>query len=226
MYEHFSDRARKVMQLANQEAQRFNHEFIGTEHILLGLLKEGAGVAMNVLKNVGIESSTIKTEVEKILHTGPDVVTMGKLPHTPRAKNVITYTMEEARSLNHNYVGTEHLLLGLLRETEGVACQVLLNLGLTLEVARTQVALLLCQAPPQSPIADDLKKIAEAFSQWSVAPPRTKPPLGVKPASVHNRERTLELIDASIRYIEAGHMPKKAWMEELKDIIERLTVAK
>jgi len=143
MYERFTDRARKVMQLANQEAQRFNHEYIGTEHILLGLIKEGSGVAANVLKNLDVDLRKIRLEVEKLVQSGPDMVTMGKLPQTPRAKKVIEYSMEEARSLNHNYVGTEHILLGLLREQEGVAAQVLMNLGLKLEEVREEVLNLL-----------------------------------------------------------------------------------
>ena len=143
MYERFTDRARKVMQLANQEAQRFNHEYIGTEHILLGLVKEGSGVAANVLKNLDVDLRKIRLEVEKIVQSGPDMVTMGKLPQTPRAKKVIEYSMEEARNLNHNYVGTEHILLGLLREQEGVAAQVLMNLGLKLEEVREEVLNLL-----------------------------------------------------------------------------------
>ena len=143
MYERFTDRARKVMQLANQEAQRFNHEYIGTEHVLLGLIKEGSGVAANVLKNLDIDLRKIRLEVEKLVQSGPDMVTMGKLPQTPRAKKVIEYSMEEARNLNHNYVGTEHILLGLLREQEGVAAQVLMNLGLKLEDVREEVLNLL-----------------------------------------------------------------------------------
>src|SRR5215211_7349895 len=143
MYERFTDRARKVMQLANQEAQRFNHEYVGTEHVLLGLVKEGSGVAANVLKNLDVDLRKIRLEVEKIVQSGPDMVTMGKLPQTPRAKKVIEYSIEEARNLNHNYVGTEHLLLGLLREQEGVAAQVLMNLGLKLEDVREEVLNLL-----------------------------------------------------------------------------------
>ena len=152
MYERFTDRARKVMQLANQEAQRFNHEYIGTEHILLGLVKEGSGVAANVLKNLDIDLRKIRIEVEKIVQTGPggEQVVLGKLPHTPRAKKVIEYSVEEARNLNHNYVGSEHLLLGLLREGEGVAAQVLMNLGLKLEDVRGEVLNLLGHHLPQS----------------------------------------------------------------------------
>ena len=143
MYERFTDRARKVMQLANQEAQRFNHEYIGTEHILLGLVKEGSGVAANVLKNLDVDLRKIRLEVEKLVQSGPEMVTIGKLPQTPRAKKVIEYSMEEARNLNHNYVGTEHILLGLLREQEGVAAQVLMNLGMKLDDVREEVLNLL-----------------------------------------------------------------------------------
>jgi ATP-dependent Clp protease ATP-binding subunit ClpC len=143
MYERFTDRARKVMQLANQEAQRFNHEYIGTEHMLLGLVKEGTGVAANVLKNLDVDLRKIRLEVEKLVQSGPEMITIGKLPQTPRAKKVIEYSMEEARNLNHNFVGTEHLLLGLLREHEGVAAQVLMNLGLKLEDVREEVLNLL-----------------------------------------------------------------------------------
>jgi ATP-dependent Clp protease ATP-binding subunit ClpC len=143
MFERFTDRARKVMALANQEAQRFNHEYIGTEHILLGLVKEGSGVGATVLKNLEVDIKKLRLEVEKLVKSGPDMVTMGKLPQTPRAKKVIEYAIEEARSLNHNYVGTEHILLGLLRESEGIAAQVLMNLGLKLEDVRQEVLNLL-----------------------------------------------------------------------------------
>ncbi|MCH8165144.1 MAG: ATP-dependent Clp protease ATP-binding subunit [Planctomycetes bacterium] len=143
MFERLTDRARKVMALANQEAQRFNHEYIGTEHILLGLVKEGSGVGANVLKNLDIDLRKVRLEVEKLVKSGPDMVTMGKLPQTPRAKKVIEYAIEEARNLNHNYVGTEHLLLGLLREHDGVAAQVLMNLSLKLDEVREEVLNLL-----------------------------------------------------------------------------------
>ena len=143
MFERFTDRARKVMALANQEAQLFNHEFIGTEHILLGLVKEGSGVAATVLKNMDIDLKKLRLAVEKMVHSGPDMVTMGKLPQTPKARKVIEYAIDEARALNHNYIGTEHLLLGLLRETDGIAAQVLMSLGVKLEDVREEVLNLL-----------------------------------------------------------------------------------
>jgi ATP-dependent Clp protease ATP-binding subunit ClpA len=123
------------MQLANQEAQRFNHEYISTEHILLGLVEEGCGVAAEVLNNLGIELRKIRLEVERVIQPGPDVWT-GKLPPTTRAKNVIEYAIDEARKLKHNHVGTEHLLLGLPREREGVAAHVLMNLLVDAEKVR------------------------------------------------------------------------------------------
>ena len=139
MFDRFTDRAKKVMNLARQEAQRFNHEYLGTEHILLGLVQEGSGVAANVLKNMGIDLTKIRSEVEKIVKTGPSMVTMGQLPFTPRAKKVLELSMEEAGNLGHNYIGTEHLLLGLIKENEGIAAQVLMNLGVKLEDVREEV---------------------------------------------------------------------------------------
>jgi hypothetical protein len=131
------------MQLANQEAQRFNHEYIGTEHILLGLVEEGSGVAANVLRNLDIDPGKVRREVEKIVQAGPELVATGKdkgqLPQTPRTKKIIAYAIEEARNLNDEYVGTEHLLLGVLREDEGLAAQILINLGLRLEEVREEV---------------------------------------------------------------------------------------
>ena len=143
MFGRFTDRARKVIALANQEAQRFNHEWVGTEHVLLGLVKEGTGVGANVLKNLDVDLHKVRMEVERIVKSGPEMAPMGRLPQTPRAKKVLEYAIEEAKALNHNYVGTEHLLLGLLREREGMAAQVLTNMGLKLEKVREEVLSLL-----------------------------------------------------------------------------------
>jgi ATP-dependent Clp protease ATP-binding subunit ClpC len=140
MFDRFTDRARKVMNLAKQEAQRLNHEYIGTEHILLGLIQEGSGVAASVLKNLGIDLKKIRAEIEKIVKGSPTMVTMGTLPFTPRAKKVLELALEEASQLGHNYIGTEHLLLGLIKENEGIAARVLLNLGVKLEEVREGTA--------------------------------------------------------------------------------------
>ena len=139
MFDRFTDRAKKVMNLARQEAQRFNHEYLGTEHILLGLVQEGSGVAANVLKQMQIDLDKIRVEVEKIVKTGPSMVTMGQLPFTPKAKKVLELSLEEASNLGHNYIGTEHILLGLIKENEGIAAQVLMNLGVKLEDVREEV---------------------------------------------------------------------------------------
>ena len=175
MYERFTDRARKVMQLANQEAQRFNHEYIGTEHVLLGLVKEGSGVAANVLKNLDVDLRKIRLEVEKIVQSGPDMVTMGKLPQTPRAKKVIEYALEEAKNLNHNYVGTEHLLLGLLREQEGVAAQVLMNLGLKLEDVREEVLNLLGHGLEGAETSERASGVVEVGQEQDTGPGQFRP---------------------------------------------------
>ncbi len=143
MFDRFTERARKVMSLARQEAQRFNHDYIGTEHILLGLVQEGSGVAARVLKRLDVELRKIRIEVEKIVKNGTNMVTMGQLPFTPRAKKVLELALEEAQHLSHNYIGTEHLLLGLIRENEGIAAQVLMNLGSKLEDVREEVLELL-----------------------------------------------------------------------------------
>lgn len=143
MYERFTDRARKVMQLANQEAHRQNVEYIGTEHILLGLAREGTGVAVQVLNNLGVQPQKIIAEVEKLSLSTDSADLINKLPATPRAKMVIEYAMLESRELKHGYVGTEHILLGLIREDEGVASQVLMNLGLSLERVREELVAIL-----------------------------------------------------------------------------------
>ena len=177
MFERFTDRARKVMALANQEAQRFNHEYIGTEHILLGLVKEGNGVGANVLRNLDVDVKKLRLEIEKLVKSGPDMVTMGKLPQTPRTKKVIEFAIEEARSLNHNYVGTEHILLGLLRETEGIAAQVLMNLGLKLEDVRQEVLNLLGAGVEDGSFQSMGMKMSPAASQAAKAAKSKTPAL-------------------------------------------------
>jgi ATP-dependent Clp protease ATP-binding subunit ClpC len=143
MFERFTDRARRVMHLANEEAVRLRHGVIGTEHVLLGLLKEGHGVAIQVLESFGIKLDEARTKVEALLEKGTEEPAGGKPPLTPRAKTVLTAALDEAKRLSHNYVGTEHLLLGLLRDTEGIAGQVLQEFGATLERSREEVKKLL-----------------------------------------------------------------------------------
>ncbi len=139
MFNRFTERARKVIILAKEEAKRFNHDYIGSEHILLGLVREGEGVAATVLEKMGVSLENIRIEIEKLVQPGPATQIIGDLPFTPRAKKALELAAEEARSLGHNYIGTEHLLLGLIREEEGVASQVLLNLNLDLSTVRNKV---------------------------------------------------------------------------------------
>jgi ATP-dependent Clp protease ATP-binding subunit ClpC len=173
MYERLTDRARRVLlQLANEQARRLRHPCIGTEHILLGLVEEGSGVAANVLKNLDVDLRKIAVEVDKVLLPGPDKMTARKLPQTPRAKRVIELAMEEARSLHHNYVGTEHLLLGLIREEEGVAAQVMISLGLKLEDVRNEIANLLgtgelpLDAGDRMTLSQPSVSVARRFGRW------------------------------------------------------------
>jgi len=136
-FDKFTNRARKVLHLAQEEAQRLQHNYIGTEHLLLGLIREGEGVAAIVLNNLGIDLEKVRSSVESIIGRGNRVVT-GELGLTPRAKKVIELAVDEARRLNHHYIGTEHLLLGLVREGEGIAAGVLVNQGVKLEQVRLQ----------------------------------------------------------------------------------------
>ena len=148
MFNRFTERARKVIILAKEEARRFNHDYIGTEHILLGLIREGEGVAAAVLQKMGVSPENIRIEIEKLVQPGPTTQIIGDIPFTPRAKKALELAVEEARALGHNYIGTEHLLLGLIREGEGVASQVLMNLGLDLNSVRNEAMSLLGSALP------------------------------------------------------------------------------
>jgi excisionase family DNA binding protein len=140
----FTDRVHHILTLAQEEAQRFQHNYIGTEHLLLGLVREGEGVAAQVLSNLGIEVDQVRHAVEAIIGRGGRIV-LGEVALTPRAKKVIELAVDEARRLNHHYIGTEHLLLGLIREGEGIAAGVLENLGLQLEQVRTETMRVLRQ---------------------------------------------------------------------------------
>src|SRR5436189_2824823 len=135
----FTPRAQQVLQLARKEADRFNHNYVGTEHLLLGLIKLGQGVAVNVLQKLGLDLETVRMEVEKQVGTGPDQKMIGNIPYTPRVKKVLALAAKEAKALNHTYVGTEHILLGLLREGDGVAARVLKNMDVDIEQTRQEI---------------------------------------------------------------------------------------
>jgi ATP-dependent Clp protease ATP-binding subunit ClpC len=149
-FDKFTERARKVLSLAQEEAQRFQHNYIGTEHLLLGLVREGEGVAAKVLKNLGIELHQVRSKVEFIIGRG-DRIVLGEMGLTPRAKKVIELAIDEARRLNHHYIGTEHILLGLVREGEGIAAGVLESLGATMKRVRAQTLLVLDRISKDTP---------------------------------------------------------------------------
>ncbi len=166
MFNRFTERARKVIILAKEEARRFNHDYIGTEHILLGLIREGEGVAAAVLQKLGVSLENIRIEIEKLVQPGPTTQIIGDIPFTPRAKKALELAAEEARSLGHNYIGTEHLLLGLIREGEGVASQVLLNLGMDLNTVRNEVMELLGSALPNTTTGQQAKTKTPALDAF------------------------------------------------------------
>jgi Clp amino terminal domain, pathogenicity island component len=179
MRQRFTPRARRVMELAHQDAQRLNHEYIGTEHILLGLIKEGSGVAAKVLSIFGIGLHHIRREAERIVGVGPggEQVLIGRLPNTPRAVQAVRYAVEEARNLNHGKIGTEHILLGLLREEESVAFQVLMDLGLSLHEVSAEIQREM-QRPPIDPVwlswsSGTVPKVARTITdgkRWEIMP--------------------------------------------------------
>ena len=139
MFDRFTDRARYVLGLARQEAQRFCHDYIGTEHVLLGILGEGAGVATDVLKALDLDLERLKVDVERQLVIGKQVQTMGQIPFTPKMRRALELALEESSSLGHNYIGTGHLLLGLVRQQEGIAAKVLRGVGVLLPNVREEI---------------------------------------------------------------------------------------
>ena len=151
MFERFTDRARRVVVLAQEEARMLNHNYIGTEHILLGLIHEGEGVAAKALESLGISLEAVRSQVEEIIGQGQQAPS-GHIPFTPRAKKVLELSLREALQLGHNYIGTEHILLGLIREGEGVAAQVLKKLGADLSRVRQQVIQLLSGYQGKEPV--------------------------------------------------------------------------
>jgi len=154
MFERFTERARRVVVLAQDEARMLNHNYIGTEHILLGLIHEGHGLAAKALESLGISLAVVRQQVEEIIGRGQQQAPSGHIPFTPRAKKVLELSLREALQLGHTYIGTEHILLGLIREGEGVAGQVLVGVGVDLNRARQQVIKLVAgRAEPQDAVA-------------------------------------------------------------------------
>jgi ATP-dependent Clp protease ATP-binding subunit ClpA len=183
MFERFTDRARRVVVLGQEEARLLNHNYIGTEHLLLGLIHEGEGVAAKALESLGIRLGAVRSQVEEVIGQGQSAPT-GHIPFTPRAKKVLELSLRESQQLGHNYIGTEHILLGLIREGQGVAAQILVKLGADLSPVRQQVIQLLSgyvggkeaaeQAGEQAgartrlvrmTVPDDLRELEEQLAQ-------------------------------------------------------------
>ncbi|MEO0098043.1 MAG: Clp protease N-terminal domain-containing protein, partial [candidate division WOR-3 bacterium] len=139
MQERFTERVKRVIQLARQEARRMHHDYIGTEHLLLGIIREGGGVAALVLTNLGIDLEDLRRAVENAVSYGQEALVVGEIPLNQEARAALNYAIEEAKSMNHSYIGTEHLLLGLLREERGIASQVLTSLGAEIEMVRNEI---------------------------------------------------------------------------------------
>ena len=161
MFEHFTERAKRVIKLAREEAGKLGHNYIGTEHLLLGLVREGEGVAAIVLQNLSLDLDSLRLEVEKMVQGGPPTLTLGEIPFTPRAKKVLELAIENAQAMAHTYIGTEHILLGLVREGEGVAARVLEKMGLTFEKVKIEISNLLggaAESPPGLGIAGETAK--------------------------------------------------------------------
>jgi hypothetical protein len=169
MFERFTDRARRVIVLAQEEATMLGHGYVGTEHILLGLIHEGEGIAAKALESLGISLDTVRQQVEEIIGQGQDAPS-GHLPFTPRAKKVLELSLRESLQLGHNYLGTEHILLGLIREGDGVAAQVLVRLGADLNRVRHQVIQLIAGRPPREGApGPEVQARMDAVEDWLAA---------------------------------------------------------
>ncbi len=217
-FDKFTARARKVITLAQEEAVRFNHNYIGTEHLLLGLLREGEGVAAKVLVEMGVELNRVRSAVEFIIGRG-DRMIVGEIGLTPRAEKVIELAVDEARRLGHHYIGTEHLLLGLLREGEGVAAKVLDSFGVNLEKVRTQTIQVLSQSggtPGQT-----IQSLSQSSTthEWRNVPagtPATGPQsleYGTEQALQLLRQRRWEYCLAQVAYPAPGESGVVRWIQ-------------
>ena len=208
-FDKFTARARRVLTLAQEEAQRFNHNYIGTEHLLLGLVREGDGVAAKVLANLGVELQNVRSAVEFIIGRG-DRAVLGEIGLTPRAKKVIELAVDEARRLNHHYIGTEHLLLGLVREGEGIAAGVLESLGINLERVRAETTKILSLTGPEDRPDED--------TRWSDSLASSRPDVRSKLA-VELRQALDSILSAKSVAIQYQHFRLAA---ELRDMEVRL----
>jgi len=203
-FEHFTERARTVLELAQSEARRFNHNYIGTEHLLLGLVREGEGVAARVLTNLGVSLSEVRSTVESMLGRGERAVS-GELGLTPRGRQVIELSVDEARRLGAHYVGTEHLLLGLVREGAGIAAKVMIQLGVTPDLARGEVISMLTQAG--APLSESLGTPAASAPDESSGPQSASPSLFTY-LTVRSTRRAGEVV---VDTVQGENMVEPGW---------------
>ncbi len=219
MFERFTSRARRVMQFANQAAQVLNHEYIGTEHILLGLLQADPSVAAMVLEYCGLELQRVQEEVVQVVPVGPDMVIMGgRLPNTPQTRRVLESSVEEASNLGHDYVGTEHVLLGLLREQEGVAAQVLTNLRLKLEDIREKCLSLLPGLSLSARLGLGSATLSDSPTATAISqqfPPKLTEAIDALDIHIHRFEEALLGIQAEQESEEATRLHEES--DKLKD---------
>ena len=219
MFDKFTDRARKIIALAQKEAERFHHDYIGTEHLLLGLVKEGSGVAVTALNNLNVDVDKVRREVEKLVVVNDKEAPTAPLPFTPQAKRVLELASEEARALGHPYIGTEHILLGLLSENDSVAAQVLINLDLKLEDVRNEILDLLGASDVSSMPGDKAgekgttgeKSARPASGRSSAAAPRTTPSCSVSRAWARPRSSRASLSASSAATSPRGSRTSVSW---------------
>jgi ATP-dependent Clp protease ATP-binding subunit ClpA len=209
-FDKFTDRARNVLRLAQEDAQRFGHPYIGTEHLLLGLVREDESVAVVVLRNLGVEPPSVRDAVVGIIGR-TDRVVLGEVGLTPRAKKVIELAVDEGRRMNHHYIGTEHLLLGLVREGEGIAARVLESLGVNLEKVRTQTIQVLSQRAAVADEAKEPEDVVPPAPLVLVAPPAAGPKNNVVTCRLD--DRSLDALDALVEAgVRATRSDAAAWL--------------
>jgi ATP-dependent Clp protease ATP-binding subunit ClpA len=209
----FTTRARQVLRLAEREAKRFNHEYVGTEHLLLALVAEGWGLAIQVLRNLNLDLATIRSQVESIIQPGTDKIT-GPPVQTPRVQRVLDHALEETRSLRHPLVGTEHLLLGLLREQEGVAEQILVNLGLSLAQVREEILCLMSGPSPDDHPESGRRPLPESEedlpAETQIWPASVRAALGELDAQIEQLRMEKEAAIAEQDFERAAHLREQA----------------
>jgi hypothetical protein len=218
-FSNFTPRALQVLALARKEADRLNHNFLGTEHLLLGLVGLGKGVAVNVLAKLGVNLETVRAEVEKQVGTGPDQKMIGKIPYTPRTKKVLDLASKEAKSLNHTYIGTEHILLGLLREGDGVAGRILKSLGVDIEKTRHEI---LKELDPfyDSPVGSPAKP-GPAQSKPAPSQPQDEPVDTSKRYDVHCTDRSQGVtLYRNVRFKGVKHLFPRSSYDTLSVFVE------